>query len=576
MLALLPLQTTPWLPTWVTPIWILGVGIAAGFLISLAAIIVLAILSRLPGLGTLADRPAVANGVAGVLTLALSAAVLAVYLPQTQADYRMLMFVPVFAMSAILSWGLIYGMWRRTIAEIFTVLTEGVMAYLLGSMALVMVIGLALTPLAKDREATLQSLKQVNWTNDGENETSIKVPALAAEVTDPDDAPFANFVIPYDIDGVDQVTIETDRTIILADSDSPEKFAMRPMRIDPGTPFKWKRGELLPPPLPVDSADGVWVQNREIDEATVVFKIVAKPPIREVATIVVTALSVVLFIFGYLAFRQAAPRIAAIALSTAKSEMAQPLYLVLLVIGLVSLVIFMILPFNTLGEDIKMMKDSGMTLIMVLGMIQAVWSAGTSVADEIEGRTALTVLSKPVSRRSFLLGKYTGIMMSVLVMFVIMGLTLMIITAYKPIFEARENSSEDPFWQIAHLEMVSVVPGLVLYFMETMAIGAIGVALATRVAMLANFLICFTIYVVGNLTSPLVQSAAGENELVGFVGKLIAVVIPNLNTFNVQSAVDVGNAIPPIYLAGAFNYLVCFGILALMVSLLLFEDRDLA
>jgi ABC-type transport system involved in multi-copper enzyme maturation permease subunit len=205
-----------------------------------------------------------------------------------------------------------------------------------------------------------------------------------------------------------------------------------------------------------------------------------------------------------------------------------------------------------------------------------VWSAGTGVAEEIEGRTALTVLSKPVSRRSFLIGKYAGIMMSVFVLFVIMGALLMITTAYKPIFEARENSSEDPVWQLAHMEMVSVVPGLVLYFMETAAIAAIGVALATRVAMLANFLICLTIYVVGNLTSPLVQSAGGENELVGFVGKLIAVVVPNLNTFNVQSAVDVGNTIPPIYLAGAFNYLACFAVLALMVALLLFEDRDLA
>src|SRR5690606_15726237 len=99
-----------------------------------------------------------------------------------------------------------------------------------------------------------------------------------------------------------------------------------------------------------------------------------------------------------------------IALATSKSEMAQPLYVVLLAIGAVAMVLFMIVPFNTLGEDIKLLKDSGMTLIMVLGLIQAVWSAGTSVADEIEGKTALTVLSKPVSRRSFLVGKYAGIM----------------------------------------------------------------------------------------------------------------------------------------------------------------------
>ncbi|MEX0825091.1 MAG: ABC transporter permease, partial [Pirellulaceae bacterium] len=225
---------------------------------------------------------------------------------------------------------------------------------------------------------------------------------------------------------------------------------------------------------------------------------------------------------------------------------------------------------------IKLLKDSGITLIMVLAIIQAVWSAGTSVSDEIEGRTALTVLSKPVSRRGFLLGKYAGIMLGVLVMFVILGAVLMLVTSYKPIFEARENSTEAPAWQECHAQVITTVPPLVLYFMETMAIGAIAVALATRLPLLANGLICFVIYVIGNLTAPLVRSSAGENALVGFVGNLIAVVVPNLNTFNVQTALDSGALIPPIYLAGAFNYLVCFGVMIFMLALLLFEERDLA
>ena len=64
----------------------------------------------------------------------------------------------------------------------------------------------------------------------------------------------------------------------------------------------------------------------------------------------------------------------------------------------------------------------------------------------------------------------------------------------------------------------------------------------------------------GSTVSPLVASTEGNNELVGFVGNLIAVVVPNLNVFNVQSAVDIGNPIPFVYLAGAFNYLICFAI----------------
>ncbi len=127
--------------------------------------------------------------------------------------------------------------------------------------------------------------------------------------------------------------------------------------------------------------------------------------------------------------------------------MAQPLYLLLLAIGLFGVLLFGIYPFNTLGDDIRLLKDSGVTLIMVLGMLQAVWSAGTSVSDEIDGRTALTVLSKPVSRRSFILGKYAGIMLAVLVLFVIIAAVLLVVISYKPIYDARETTRGTTTWQ---------------------------------------------------------------------------------------------------------------------------------
>jgi ABC-type transport system involved in multi-copper enzyme maturation permease subunit len=556
-------------------LWILGVGIAAGFLVVAAVLLVLGVLSLIPGLGTLADNARRGQVASLVLGLIFSGVLLGQYFPQADAEYRTLMIVPLVAIGLVLGFAVVYGMWRRTMRELWTILTEGTMTYLLSALGLMMVIGLAVTPLASNTRETLASLPQYNWLDDGEQITTFTVPAADVDA-DPDQVPFRQYVLEYDPRGVESVEIETNRTIIVGDAESPEDFMLAPTRIDPDAPFRWQRGGLGQPPLSGEASEGVWIQNREIDDAEVTFRIVSKPPVREVSSIVLTAVAVALLIFGYIAFRQAAPRVAAIAQATAKSEMAQPLYLVLIVLGIVAMPLFMILPFHTLGEDIKLMKDSGMVLIMVFGLIQAVWSAGTSVSEEIEGRTALTVLSKPVSRRSFLLGKYTGILMTVLVLFVVLGLVLMVVTAYKPTFEARENATDQPGWQACNAEMFSVVPALGLYFMETLVIAAIGVALATRLAMLANFVVCATVYVVGNLTSSLVESPAGQSELVGFIGKLIAVVIPNLNTFNVQAAVDVGNPIPVIYLAGAFNYLVCFGIMALMVALLLFEDRDLA
>ena len=104
-----------------------------------------------------------------------------------------------------------------------------------------------------------------------------------------------------------------------------------------------------------------------------------------------------------------APKVAAIARTTAREAWAQPLFWVELAIGAVFLLISPFIPYNTFGEDVKMIKDSGLTMILVLSIVLAVWTASVSVADEIEGRTALTLLSKPVGRRQFILGKFLGV-----------------------------------------------------------------------------------------------------------------------------------------------------------------------
>jgi len=53
--GLIVAQALKWLPAWVTPLWLLGVGLAAGAILSLAVYGVLSLLSFIPGIGTLAD-----------------------------------------------------------------------------------------------------------------------------------------------------------------------------------------------------------------------------------------------------------------------------------------------------------------------------------------------------------------------------------------------------------------------------------------------------------------------------------------------------------------------------------------
>jgi ABC-type transport system involved in multi-copper enzyme maturation permease subunit len=344
----------------------------------------------------------------------------------------------------------------------------------------------------------------------------------------------------------------------------------------PGEPATWRRSLQSDDPLLPEDFEAFYIRNLGSETAQVELTVVAAPPHPQVSTIPMTAVFVVIVFLLYLWQRAVAPRLSAIALSSYKSEIAQPLFPLLILLGLFLLWLFIWIPYNTFGEDIKMLKDSGLVVIMLLGILLAVWSASGSVADEIEGKTALTVLSKPVGRRSFILGKFLGIVWTLAVLFAVLGLMLLIVVAYKPIHEARETATQDLTWQLTHMEMVYTVPGLALAFMETVVLAAISVAISTRLPLLANFVICLAIYLLGHLTPLIVQSSMGQFVFVQFFGQLVATIFPNLDHFSIEAAVAAGLPVPLIYVFYALLYCLTYSVIAMLLALVLFEDRDLA
>src|SRR6185436_16728589 len=143
-------------------------------------------------------------------------------------------------------------------------------------------------------------------------------------------------------------------------------------------------------------------------------------------------------------------------------------------------------------------------------------------------------------------------------------------------YDARETANPEPAWQFCSNEMVGIIPGLVLSFMETVVLTAISVAISTRLPMLPNLVICGSIYVLGHLGPLIAQSAVGQNEFVAFFGQLIALILPVLDHFNVQAAVAGGVHVPLEYLGWAAIYCVLYSAVAMLLALILFEDRDLA
>lgn len=289
----------------------------------------------------------------------------------------------------------------------------------------------------------------------------------------------------------------------------------------------------------------------------------------------VVLVAVVIIVFA--AMRRWAPRVAAIAHTTAKEAVSQPLFYVVLAIGIAALVFFPFIPYNTFGEDVKMVKAEGLTLIKLLAVILALWTASVSIAEEIEGRTALTLLSKPLKRWQLILGKFLGILGPVALMFILLGVIFLGSVSYKVSYDARETANPEPTVQQCSEEMKQIVPGLVLSFLETLILASISVAISTRLPMLANITICASIYALGHLVTLIVDSPVGRDfEIVKFMSLFLAAILPVLEHFSVETAISTGQQVSLGYLGLAGVYALLYSTVAMLLALLLFEDRDLA
>jgi ABC-type transport system involved in multi-copper enzyme maturation permease subunit len=304
------------------------------------------------------------------------------------------------------------------------------------------------------------------------------------------------------------------------------------------------------------------------------------------------------------------PKGAAVALVAFREGWRQPMFWLILAIALAAMLISPWLPYFTLeqgdekghiGGDYKMVKELGYDFTMLAAALFGTLAASMSISEEIEGRTAVTVMSKPVSRRQFLLGKFVGILLA---SFIITGTLSWIFdgTLLLKIHYEREVIPLPPWledyreiWRSSLGEVAgsflygtafwawhatSAIPGIVLGFCQVMVLIAIAVALATRLPMVVNLVVCLVIFFLGHLAPVLEQAAKGKFRLVPFMAQLIDYLTPALELFNLGPVIVRDTPPPPgefvLYIGMVSLYAAIYTTIALLFGLILFEDRDLA
>ncbi|MFN3430397.1 MAG: ABC transporter permease [Candidatus Sericytochromatia bacterium] len=209
------------------------------------------------------------------------------------------------------------------------------------------------------------------------------------------------------------------------------------------------------------------------------------------------------------------------------------------------------------GQDIKIIKDLGLASMGFFGTIIAVFVGTSLVHKELDKRTVFVVLTKPVSRSAFLVGKLLGLAGTLTVLVAAMGAS---------------------YLGLLLLLKVPLTAGLVqaigFTWLELIVLTALTMVFSTFSTPVLCMLYAFAIYFIGHNAGTL--KAMAERAGAGMRELLLAAyyVLPNLQTFDIKNQAVYGYAASPQQVAWTIAYAGIYAAMLFSVAVLIFRRRE--
>lgn len=226
--------------------------------------------------------------------------------------------------------------------------------------------------------------------------------------------------------------------------------------------------------------------------------------------------------------------------------------------GLVLLALTQALGPLALGEGLRLTVDLGLSGITLLGLLVVLMVGTSLVAKEIERRTIYNLLSRPIARPVYLVGKWLGLATALWVVAIAIGVALWALLAFRGHAGHAFAIAEAVY--MAGLEL-SVITAIAVLFS----------ALSTPVL---SALYTLGVFVVGQWTSDLRMFAEKFPASLRSVTEMVANLLPNLPVFNVRTLAAAGETTSLEHLGIASLYAVLYSACVLSLATAAFESRD--
>jgi ABC-type transport system involved in multi-copper enzyme maturation permease subunit len=254
-------------------------------------------------------------------------------------------------------------------------------------------------------------------------------------------------------------------------------------------------------------------------------------------------------------------RIAYIAANTFREAVRDRVLYNLIIFAFLMIGASLLLGQITIGVERELLVNLGLTAISIFGVLIAIFIGIGLVSKEIDKRTVYTVLTRPVQRWQFILGKYFGLVgtLGVNTFFMAAGLFAALL------YVARE-------FQHADLYVLVAIYFILLQFIMVTSFTMLFSSFSTPIE---SAVMAFCFFVIGNFSEDLRALASNSTGAVKVFATAAAYVVPNFSALNVASSVAHGESISAHLIALNTGYALLYSAAMVAAAALIFQHRNM-
>jgi len=251
-------------------------------------------------------------------------------------------------------------------------------------------------------------------------------------------------------------------------------------------------------------------------------------------------------------------RVLGIARNTFKEGVRDRLFFAIGIFAVVVLGSSLLIGPLSLGEQVRITQDVGLAAISIMSFMIAILVGTSIVHREVDKRTIYTVISKPVERWQFIVGKFLGLAATVSLL--VCGMTVLLV-----LINLGVAGNLDP----------QILVAVFLTWMELLLLTALSVLMSTLASPILGAIFSLLLYVIGHASADIKELAVKFGSgAIRAAADIVYYAVPNLEYLNVRSKVTHGVDIDLAYVAFASSYALLYSLSFLIIAVLVFERKE--